>query len=61
MAIQELRSLVVRVALQFDWELAPGQTWEAYESRIMDHFTMAVPPLYLVFRERERGKGQWCD
>lgn len=52
MAMEELRSVLARLALQFDMDLAPGQDWEEHQEKIMDHFTMSLPELYLTFRER---------
>jgi hypothetical protein len=53
MAMEELRSVLARLALQFDMDLAPGQDWEEHQEKIMDHFTMSLPELYLTFRERQ--------
>ncbi|KAK7932274.1 hypothetical protein PG985_002986 [Apiospora marii] len=52
MAMEELRSVLARLALQFDMGLASGQDWEEHQEKIMDHFTMSLPELYLTFRER---------
>ncbi|KAK7943504.1 uncharacterized protein PG986_012617 [Apiospora aurea] len=52
MAMEEMRSVLARLALQFDMDLAPGQDWEEHQERIMDHFTMSLPKLYLSFRQR---------
>ncbi|KAK7992347.1 hypothetical protein PG988_001141 [Apiospora saccharicola] len=52
MAMEELRSVLARLALQFDMDLATGQDWEEHQEKIMDHFTMSLPELYLTFRER---------
>ncbi|KAK6854682.1 hypothetical protein PG990_008145 [Apiospora arundinis] len=53
MAMEEMRSVLARLALQFDMDLAPGQDWEEHQEKIMDHFTMSLPPLYLTFKERQ--------
>ncbi|KAK8085661.1 hypothetical protein PG997_006932 [Apiospora hydei] len=52
MAMEEMRSVLARLALQFDMDLAPGQDWEEHQEKIMDHFTMSLPKLYLSFRQR---------
>ncbi|KAK8069972.1 hypothetical protein PG994_006588 [Apiospora phragmitis] len=52
MAMEEMRSVLARLALQFDMNLAPGQDWEEHQAKIMDHFTMSLPKLYLTFKER---------
>ncbi|KAK8117224.1 uncharacterized protein PG998_005505 [Apiospora kogelbergensis] len=52
MAMEEMRSVLARLALQFDMDLAPGQDWGEHQEKIMDHFTMSLPPLHLTFHER---------
>lgn len=53
MAMEEMRSVLARLAQQFDMDLAPGQDWEEHQAGIMDHFTMSLPELHLTLRERQ--------
>lgn len=54
LALHEIRSVVARVALQFDFEFAAGteDDWKQFESKIQDAFTSVVPPLQMTFHER---------
>ncbi|KAK8044222.1 hypothetical protein PG993_004246 [Apiospora rasikravindrae] len=62
MAMEEMRSVLTRVVLQFDMDLAPGQDWEKHQEQIMDHFTMSLPKLHLTFRPRTwHQKEMACD
>lgn len=52
LAVREMRSIIARVAMNFDLEFAPGQNWQQYEQNILDLFTMTLPPFHVVFKER---------
>jgi len=48
----ELRSVLSRVALNFDLAFAEGETGEAFDEDIKDTFTFAVRELQVVFTKR---------
>ncbi|KAL4877038.1 cytochrome P450 [Aspergillus karnatakaensis] len=54
LAMMELRSVVARIAHEFDIAFPPGQKFDAedYFSRIKDHFVSGAPPQELVFTRR---------
>lgn len=55
LAMMELRSVVARVAHEFDIAFLPGSDFDAvdYFGRIKDHFVSGAPPQELVFTKRE--------
>ena len=55
LALWEMRSVIARVALQFDISLAPGEDGREFDEGVLDTFTMALPPLQMCFKERNRG------
>ncbi|GME33310.1 Cytochrome P450 [Neofusicoccum parvum] len=52
LAYMELRSLLARIVLRFDFEFAPGEDGVRFEKYPMDTFTMTNQPLQMVFKER---------
>jgi hypothetical protein len=40
------------IAREFDISLAPGEDGKSFDEDAKDTFTMAVPPLHLVFSKR---------
>ncbi|KAK7538241.1 putative cytochrome P450 [Phyllosticta citribraziliensis] len=52
LALWEMRSVISRVALQFDIGLAPGEDGREFDEKALDTFTMALPPLQMCFKER---------
>lgn len=53
--MKEMRSVLARIALQFDVGFAPGDDGKAFIDGIMDTWTLTLPPLNLVFTERKAG------
>jgi hypothetical protein len=41
------------IAQEFDISLAPGEDGKNFNENAKDTFTMAVPPLHLVFSKRK--------
>ncbi|KAH7056899.1 putative cytochrome P450 [Macrophomina phaseolina] len=56
LAIWEMKSVLARIALQFDVGFAPGEDGEAFIKGIKDTWTLTLPPLQLVFSKRKAGK-----
>ena len=51
----ELRSVIARVAFQFDLEFAPEEQngWRAFEEKTLDGFTSLLAPLHITFNTRK--------
>lgn len=56
LAMWEMKSVVARVALGFDFGFAPGEDLKRYREGILDTWTLTLPPLRLVFNERQVGR-----
>lgn len=56
LAMWEMKSVLARVALQFDVAFAPGEDGKAFQEGILDTWTLTLPPLQLVFNERKAGE-----
>jgi cytochrome P450 len=54
LAVRELRSIVARVALNFDLEFPAGENWQRYEESILDLFVLTLPPFHITFKERRK-------
>ncbi|KAL5047501.1 hypothetical protein BDW71DRAFT_213947 [Aspergillus fruticulosus] len=56
LAMMELRSVVARVAHEFDIAFPPGSSFDAddYFGRIKDHFVSGAPPQNPIFTKRRR-------
>ena len=52
MAFIELRSVLSRIALNFDLAFAPGETGEVFDKEVKDIFTISVRDLHVVFTKR---------
>ncbi|KAI0126220.1 cytochrome P450 [Xylariales sp. AK1849] len=52
LAMHEMRSIIARVALEFDFDFAIAEDWEEFEGKMMDNFTMSIAPLHLNFKKR---------
>jgi hypothetical protein len=52
LALIELRSVLSRIALNFDLAFAPGETGEAFDKGAQDTFTLSVQGLQVVFTKR---------
>lgn len=48
-----MRTLLRRIASEFDISFAPGEDGREFDTAAKDTFTLAVPPLFLVFKKRE--------
>ncbi|KAL1962758.1 hypothetical protein VTN77DRAFT_9212 [Rasamsonia byssochlamydoides] len=54
LALMQLRSVLSRIALNFDIAFAPGEDGVAFDQGARDTFTFTVSPLQLVFKERSK-------
>jgi tryprostatin B 6-hydroxylase len=54
LALAELRVVIAKMVMEFDVELAPGETGEDLLGNSEDNFTMSNRPLNLVWTERAR-------
>lgn len=52
LAMMELRSVISRIALNFDVGFAEGETGRKFDTEVKDTFTFEVPDLWLVFKRR---------
>jgi hypothetical protein len=52
LAFIELRSVLSRIALNFDLAFAPGETGEVFDKGVKDTFTFTVRDLQVVFTKR---------
>jgi hypothetical protein len=50
----ELRSVLTRIALNFDMAFAPGEDGIAFDKQTRDTFILVVDSLNLVFKDRRR-------
>lgn len=50
----QMRSVISRIALNFDLSFAPGETGVLFDTKVKDTFTMTLPQLDIVFNERMR-------
>lgn len=50
--MMELRSVLSRIALNFDLAFAEGETGEVFDREVKDTFTFTVGDLYVVFSKR---------
>lgn len=57
LGLMEVRHVTAQIVRKYDVELAPGQTPEAFLDGKKDAFTLALGPLQLVFRAREKHGG----
>ncbi|KAI9878167.1 MAG: hypothetical protein M1830_001736 [Pleopsidium flavum] len=57
LALQTLRSVLSRIAQQYDVSLASRETGETFDSKTQDTFTMTLPPLHLHFTPRQAKQG----
>lgn len=51
--LMEVRLLTAHLLLRFSVALAPGEDGKRLLDEFMDHFTMTMPPLDIVFTKRE--------
>lgn len=49
----EMRSVIARMALEFDVSFADAEAAELFDREAKDTFTYTVGPLPLIFRQRE--------
>ncbi|KAJ5900869.1 uncharacterized protein N7473_004939 [Penicillium subrubescens] len=54
LAYVQMRMAIWSIAREFDISLAPGEDGKSFDEEAKDTFTMAVPPLHLVFSKRKR-------
>ena len=54
LALNELRTVISKMVLEFDVELAPGEDGHKLLNESMDVFTMSNAELRLVWKEREK-------
>ncbi|KAL2867837.1 cytochrome P450 [Aspergillus lucknowensis] len=54
LALLEMRSVLARIALEFDISFAPGEDGKSFDQDAKDTFTINVGPLLLNFRPRAR-------
>lgn len=54
LALMQLRSIISRVALNFNLWFAPGETGESFDKDALDTFTLNLPPLQLTLEDRTR-------
>ncbi|KAF2845119.1 cytochrome P450 [Plenodomus tracheiphilus IPT5] len=54
LAILSLRIALSMIAQCFDISLAPGESGEQFEKEVLDTFTVTLPPLQMVFNQRNR-------
>ena len=54
LAYMEMRYVTALLALEFDFEFAPGESGERVEGEMKDQFTSNPGPLKLVFKKRQR-------
>lgn len=52
LAFWQMRMALWRIARDFDISLAPGEDPGRFDAGARDTFTMAVPPLHMVFKKR---------
>lgn len=52
LAVREIRSVVARVAFNFDLRFPPNTDWQSYQDEILDCFTLVAPPFDLIFKQR---------
>lgn len=57
LALMSLRRAVALICYQYDVAFAPGQRAEDFTAGLLDHFTLGVPKLDLVFTPRKAGAG----
>lgn len=48
-----MRMAIWSIATNFDISLAPGEDGRSFDEDAKDTFTMAVPPLHLIFSKRK--------
>lgn len=48
----QLRGVISLIAMKFDLDFAPGETGVAFDTEALDTFTMTLPPLKVLFKER---------
>ncbi len=53
LALMELRSVLSRIALNFDLAFAPGEDGEVFDKDVIDKFVLGVRDLQVVFTKRE--------
>ncbi|PLB48501.1 putative cytochrome P450 [Aspergillus steynii IBT 23096] len=53
-ALMQLRSVIARIAIEFNLSFADGEDGVSFDRDSKDTFTMTVGPLNLVFSDRER-------
>lgn len=52
LAYMEVRTIVAQIVNQFEVSFAPGEDGSRLVNETIDHFTMGLEPLQLVFRRR---------
>lgn len=48
----QLRSIVSRIAMDFNLKFAPGEDGIAFDTEALDTFTTTLKPLNVIFSER---------
>ena len=56
LALMQLRIALSRIALNFDLSFGPGETGVPFDTKVMDTFTLTLPKLDVVFKERTRSQ-----
>ncbi|KAF3384940.1 hypothetical protein F1880_002809 [Penicillium rolfsii] len=54
LAYLQMRMAIWSIAREFDISLAPGEDGKSFDEDTKDTFTLAVPPLHLIFSKREK-------
>jgi len=54
LALMELRCVIAKLLVAFDFEFAPGEDGTELIQKGRDHFTMEPGPLNLVFKARSK-------
>lgn len=55
----QMRMILRRIASDFNISLASDKNGEIFDAGTKDNFTMAVPPLQMVFQKRDASSVQW--
>ncbi|GME48595.1 Cytochrome P450 [Neofusicoccum parvum] len=56
LAMWEMKSVLARIALQFDISFAPGEDGKKFQAGILDTWTLTLPPLHMCLTERNVAK-----
>jgi cytochrome P450 len=52
LALMQLRAVLSRLVLNFDFSFAPGDTGDEFDTNALDTFTLTLPPLQMVLTSR---------